>query len=286
MDLVGSWTMDELVKRMTIDERLDSYRSFFDHKWAEQLMYRTAGTAIDPLYFDLCVAWRGIANTFALPYLTVTMVQGYSHGLSKSHEPFGTKWIGATRDKLVARMGDSLNHMKQKKLQTVLTDIYHETRSAVDGYEPEFDPNELWEGLIDKYEMVAAIWGSQRLAYGALYYSYEDFITRCIKIQFKKTHYRLKRGEEAEKEFIKAFGEDACKHCWADKAVEIARETRHALVHNGGRETDFLRSLKHGIHVGDDKELHLMAPHVRELHDLLKDRVTHLVRVMLPDPES
>jgi hypothetical protein len=148
----------QLVKNMTIDTRLDSYSSFFDHKWAATVMTAIVGTQFDPLFFDLCVSWRGIANTFALPYLTVTMVQGFSHGLAKSHEPFGTKWIAATRDKLVARMADSLNHMKRKKLHAALTDIYYETRSAADGYEPELDSNQLWEGLIDKYEMQVAIW--------------------------------------------------------------------------------------------------------------------------------
>ncbi len=270
-----------LVKEMTIDVRLDSYRSFFDHAWAASMMTRANGTPVYPFIFDLCVAWRGIANTFALPFITVGMFTAFSKGLSKAHEPFGNQLLRLTSETLIGRMGDSLNSTKRKKLQSILSDIYQKTKSAVDNHELDIDRDKLWDNLLDKYEMQVAVWGSQRLAYGALYYSYEDFLIRCVKLQFKVNKYRIKRGEKANEDFARAFGDEGCRYCWQDRDVQIARETRNCLVHNGGRQTDALKDLEPDIQVGDDLELHLMAPHVRDLHELLKNRVTYLIRVML-----
>jgi hypothetical protein len=57
---------DGIMKNIAIDDRLDSYKPFFDHEWARRILDLTANTLLDPIAFDLTLAFRGIVNTHVL----------------------------------------------------------------------------------------------------------------------------------------------------------------------------------------------------------------------------
>ena len=58
-------------KKNLIDPNYDSYQSFFDHAWAQGLDQLAAGTPFAEVVFNLCAAWKAVANTHRLPWLDI-----------------------------------------------------------------------------------------------------------------------------------------------------------------------------------------------------------------------
>jgi hypothetical protein len=273
---------EQLIKRITIDIRLESYESFFDHAWAMKIMNATEKTSLESIVFDLCIAWRGIANTFAMPDITFRMFKAFSESYATTPEPYGKKWITAIRDNLIRRMGpNALTHTKRQSLQKALDDIYNESHAAYEANPWVADLTELWEDLRKNHEMQIAIWGSQRLAYGALYYAYEDLVKRTIRTMPGGEILSLRRAPDIAEAIKTIFSPEARDNCWSDPAIVAARNVRHALVHNGGRLTDDLRRNHPKITIVDD-ELHIMAPDTIDLHHMLKERVEYIVALVIP----
>ncbi len=76
---------------MLIDDRLDSYKSFFDHGWAGRIMDLARDTKLERSVFNLCVNWKAVANTHVLPWFTMGCVSNFAKGLLAAHEPLGSK---------------------------------------------------------------------------------------------------------------------------------------------------------------------------------------------------
>jgi hypothetical protein len=121
-------------------------------------------------------------------------------------------------------------------------------------------------------EFQLSIWGSQRLCYGAVYYAYEDFLARCYRLSACEPGCRVDR--EFGKRFGSQYGAALRQSCWDDHRVLVARLTRHALVHNGGRLTSDLKKMsKHGLTLlGEDIQIYPSL--TKGLYGVLKDRVT------------
>ena len=268
-----------MTKKHLYDSRLDSYKSFFDHEWFGKITDETQGTSLYQPVFDLSVAWRFTANTHVMPWIMTDMVKHAIEMNVNTAEPFGKRFIGAARDKLVERMRGSLRNMQRKQLQDELNLIYSEI-TAVYATPELLAPDEMWQHLLRNQEFQFALAGSQRLCYGAIYYAYEDFLARCVGLARGESDYRMPRRSQFQNDLTAAFGNALCDQCWCDTEVSLARAARHALVHNGCRVTDeFTAALKkasRSLQVCDD-EIQIMAPDTTNLFQLLKDRVTQLI---------
>jgi hypothetical protein len=60
---------------------------------------------------------------------------------------------------------------------------------------------------LTNHEMRFVLWGSQRLCYAAIYYSYEDFLTRCVGIAKADPDYQMPRRPAFSKDLSDGFGE-------------------------------------------------------------------------------
>jgi hypothetical protein len=255
-------------KQIYIDDRLDSYRTFLDHEWARRIDQQTAGTPLEEIFFDLQWAWKGAANTFYMPWLTVTTMVAAGLGAAKDHG-FPSRFTAAVTDRLVQCMG--LNNMTTKKLVRELRQISEEVR-AVDERPPVLETEMVWRTMLTQSEFRLSIWGSQRLCYAAVYYAYEDFLARCYRLLAGQPDYRVAKG--FSQDFRDQFSATLRDSCWSDAAINIARLTRYALVHNGGRLTSDLKKLNnHGLKLhGED--IQVFPAFTKNLYELLKDRVT------------
>jgi hypothetical protein len=266
-------------RNIVIDPHLDSYRTFFDHGWARQMMELAEGSVLDGPVFDLCVAWRGAANTHYLPWLMMESMKSFAEGLSLTHEPLGAKLLAAMKLRLSAEMGDSLRLMQRQQLDQAIQRIGTEVQAALEKERVEFDTEFMWQRYLDNSEFQFSLWGSQRLCYGAVYYAYEDFLLRTYKLAMGQAAYQIRR-DDFSKDFGTAFGVSLRDYCWSDPAVHVARLTRHALVHNGGRVTDKLSRQKHNLRV-EGGELQIMPSDTKALFDLLKDRAFSLTKEVI-----
>ena len=217
-------------KTIFADTRLEAYRSFFDHAWAKQIMDLAHGTKLDQPVFDLCAAWRGAANTHLLPWLLATQVQSAIEMRVSTSSRLAKSGCPVVRDKLVAAMGDSLRHMQRRKLQEELEKLFEEV-NAINQEAVVSDGEEMWQEFFKNPEFQFALLGSQRMCYAAVYYAYEDFLARCVGLARCEPDYRMPRRGEFQKHFAAVLGEPLCDLCWTNAKVNLARVTRHALVH-------------------------------------------------------
>jgi hypothetical protein len=263
-------------KHFYIDDKLDSYKTFLDHEWARRIDQQTAGTPLEEIFFDLQWAWKGAANTFYMPWLTVTTMVAVGLSAAKDHA-FPSRFTAALTDRLAQRM--ELTNMKTKKLMSELRQISEEVR-AEDERPPAVETEMAWRTMLRQTEFQLSIWGSQRLCYAAVYYAYEDFLVRCYRLTAGQPDYRVGKGFSWD--FRDQFSATLRDSCWSDPKINVARLTRHALVHNGGRLTSDLKKLNnHGLKLHGEN-IQAFPAFTKGLYELLKNRVT----VFLSNPDG
>lgn len=263
-------------KHIYIDDKLESYKTFLDHEWARKIDEKTTGTPLEEIFFDLQWAWKGAANTFYMPWLTVTTMVAAGLGAAADHA-FPSRFTAALEDRLVQRMG--LNNMTTKKLVRELRQISDEVR-AEDERPPVIETEIVWRTMLAEPEFRLSIWGSQRLCFAAVYFAYEDFLARCFRMSASQPDYRLDNG--FSQEFRDQFGATLRDLCWSDPQINVARLTRTALVHNGGRLTSDLKQLNnHGLKL-HGQDIQIFPAFTQSLYKLLMERVTRF----LSDPDG
>ena len=268
-------------KTIEIELRLDSYKDFYDRAWFEKWTGETRGTALYQPVFDLGAAWRYAANTHVLPWLLATMVQEATEMNLNTTEPFGKKYVAHVHERLVKRMGSSLRKAQQHLLRKELDVIYEEVEAAAVAVAPHrFVPDATWQMMLQNSEFRFALIGSQRSCYGAVYYAYEDFLTRCVGLAKREPDYRWFKRQVFERDITDQFSTAIRQQCWDDSDIQLARLARNALVHRGCRVDDEFREAQkaatHPLVVCDD-EIQIMAPDTSSLFRLLKDRATVLI---------
>jgi hypothetical protein len=259
-----------------LDNNLESYKTFLDHQWARGIAQQTNGTPLEEIFFDLQWAWKGAANTFFMPWFTVTTMVAAGLGAASDHA-FPERYAAAIQDRLSNRM--ELTNMATKRLRKELQQISEEVR-AVNERPPAFDLQLAWQTMLNQSEFRLSIWGSQRLVFAAVYYAYEDFLARCYRLSTGKAEYEV--GSKFTQDFRDQYGETLRDFCWCDNKIHVARLTRHALLHNGGRLTSKLKRINnHGLMLrGED--IQVFPAVTRGLYELLRDRVTKF----LGDPDG
>ena len=137
----------------------------------------------------------------------------------------------------------------------------------------------------ESHEFQLAIWGSQRICFGAIYVAYEDFVRECIRLALGIAKYKPRGGiTTIVADAARFFGQPLADDCLNAPEVWHSRLVRNALAHNGGKETDELKQVQHGIRV-ESGLLQIMAPDNRRLFNILKIRAYKLTEkaVLLPN---
>ena len=236
-----------IVHNIVVDERLESYTTFFDHAWAASIDNLAIGTKLETPVFDLLVNWRAAANTCILPWITCTSVSGFSTGYAMSREPFALQLINACAKRIPEEM-PGLSNMRRKELSAAIRKIGDEQRAlfAKQAQEVTVAADAMWNALLNgaaAHEFRLSIWGSQRLSFGAIYHAYENFIREAVGLAFGISDYRAANILVLLKDCEGSFGKPIADLCLADSDVEAARLVRNSLAHNGGKETSKLQGV-------------------------------------------
>ncbi|MHB1038132.1 MAG: hypothetical protein ACYC35_27270 [Pirellulales bacterium] len=267
---------------IVIDDRLESYKTFFDFDWARRIMGCAEGTKLAECVFGLCLNWRAAANTHLVPWFAVTSMASFAKGMRSSHEPLGVKVINALATRLPAEMGDSMRNMQRQKLAGAIRRLGMEVYDALEREKDleVLQAESFWKLYLQSphaHEFRLILWGSQRICYGAVYHAYEDFVRECAGIASgDRKSARHSKSKELMELLGKHFGQQLAEDCLDAPEVEAARCVRNALAHEGGTDSDRLRRVPHGIRV-EDGVLQIMAPDTGRLFNLLKERAYRLV---------
>ena len=281
--------MDEIQRTIGINPELEAYQGFFDYEWKARFLETVRHSKLREPGYDLTRNWEAISNARQLPWIMVQCLDTVSCEKLHQFVPWDQRKIRIVRQKLLAKLeasGENLRPMFRKRLTQALKELDEEAEHVRDDAANCTLENResFWEGLIDIPAFHTSLWALERMGYGSLYYSYECFVMRCLSIAQNDASYRLPRGKEINKHLRKAFGDKITEDCWLDQAIDLARVTRHALVHNGGRVTPDVQNRKHTFRI-EDGEIQINAIHTTQLYERLKDRVTQLAEsaTLLPE---
>jgi len=112
-----------LTRSPSIDPRFESYKSFFDDKWANDLLALVESSKLDSPCFDLVHNWKSISNARQLPWL---MVAGLDLSLKKELQeivPLDNYKIRIIQERLVERLterGVAFPPMLKQQIQQIL----------------------------------------------------------------------------------------------------------------------------------------------------------------------
>ena len=268
---------------MPIDQRMESYQSFYDHSWAKQADALARHTPLEDPLFDVCVSWKEAANTARLPWLTAHSAESFAIGFASVQSPFTQRVLRDLRDTVVKACQLDLTREQRQKIASWFDQRHAATRRAVERESKVVlaetaSKERFWSEVIQLPEWGLSIEGSQRLAFAAVYFAYEHFLYRSYVIKTGLTDYRI--GQQFKQDFTAAFNEELCDECWTHSGVELGRLVRNALCHNGGRLTKYLENRKRELRI-EDGQIQIWPEDVKKLFDLLKSRVYIMITACL-----
>jgi len=279
----------DIQRRIRIDERLGSYKEFFDHSKGRRLDETVRGTKLDKPAFDLGTSWKAASNTLRLPWLTVLATERFGRNFAKDHG-FAPQFTMLLEQQLPERMKTALKPVQQLALHSAVNEIREKAQSLNKSAKRIIRAELHWQSYLEpsedgsRKEFCLAIWGSQRIGYSAVYHAYENFLRQCMVIATGNAKYRFGKIQTLIADVRTHFGPAVVDACVTDDRVNSARLVRHALAHNGGIVTSELRGKDHGIELVDD-ELQIMAPDNQRLMSLLQDCVQTLATRALALPQ-
>lgn len=280
----------DIACRIKIDERLHSYKEFFDHAKARRLDELVGRTKLDLPAFLLCTSWKAASNAMRLPWLTVMATQRFGRAFARENG-FAPEFTRLLEQQLPTRMHSALNPVQRLALASAVNEIREQALTINQSAGRLIRAETLWQSYLtptdedhSTQEFCLAIWGSQRIGYSAVYHAYENFLRQCIAIVTGQPKYRFRKIQRLITDVQAHFGQTVVDSCVADPRVNIARLVRHALAHNGGMVTPELQATDHGIAVIDGG-LQIMAPDNRQLLSLLQDCVQTLATRALALPQ-
>ncbi len=281
------------VRNLKLDDRLESYRSFFDHPWAREIADISASAKIlDSFVFDLMMSLKGLSRTFAIPSLAVDIAKHYSDGYHSY------KLDGSLTMQLVNHIAERIDQrivlasVESAELRKVMFDMAKEISSKAKGESVEFPKNELWDAMVKvepsddinspKNELRIALWSTIRVCYSGVFFAYEDFVVRCVHTS-SGSRVRISQQDEFKKTCRQFLGDTIADSCWLDQGIITAKMIRHALAHVGGRETGDLKKRNHVLEVIDGV-LQILPVDVHGLFRHIMPRIKELVEWSVKQP--
>ena len=118
--------------------------------------------------------------------------------------------------------------------------------------------------------MQLSLWASEQNAFCAVYFGYESFMIRTMKLL---TGLESLRTNQLESTLADQFNRDTAKYLWKNMDRRLAEMKRDAFVHNGGRITKSLQGCKVKLSMVDDEQFVVLPEETNELFDFFKERV-------------
>ncbi len=279
---------DIITFNLFIDDHLESYKTFFDHEWADRILTETDGTGLYDIAVDLCVNWKSAVNMHVLPWFVVQSMSNVAEGMASAIEPVPVVAVKLWASEVEKEMEGHLNRMGRKKLRELVHKSSQRAANVRESLPPLLPAEVAWKAFLDRdqagsHEFHLAVWGSQRLCYGALYHAYECFLTRCVGRFQRNEDYRVYSAKALGKDLAAAFGKDIAEDCLEQGPVVMAREVRNTLAHNGGRANANVAAKLHGVRI-EEGLLHLMPADNKDLFDMLKVRAENVAMKALAVP--
>ncbi len=280
--------MAEVPRETYIQPELEVYQGFFDAKWASEFTCVLKDTKLADTGNDFVRLWEAASSARALPYVmtrSLQVVRGVGFDERERETDLAMRFIKDRLVKYVNTSEEEITPPLQKKIEQTIDHLRTEYSQYAEYMKEKLrGTHDHWERLVSIEEFRKSVWSSERMCYGAIYYAYEWFLLQCIRIHSGELERSVIGAKSFGKELRKIFSQELMHECWTDRPIEIARLTRNALVHNGGRVNATLEKLPHGFNVDND-DLRIEATDTTDLYKLLSYRALKIAKAAVSIPE-
>jgi hypothetical protein len=242
--------MAEPDRHIFTERDINAYQGYLPDEWGENTIGPIPeGTVLERLLLDLALAWRTASYTAQMPASSIRAMHAAAVGRASFVSPDSS--IVAYSEKIIAELIRKVpeltdNPALRTRLMESLATIASEFRDRAAKITTDFPIEPIWADFMNNAAFRLSLWSSQRIAFIAFYNAYEVFLVDCLKVATGLTSLRTQM-EEFRKGLRNSFRENIADSCWFNSGINIARLVRHALSHNGGRQTEDLKKQKHGI---------------------------------------
>jgi hypothetical protein len=266
--------MDEPDRHIHTDPDIAAYAGYMPEDWGENTINPIPeGTVLERLLMDLAMGWRCASYTAQMPVTSIRAMHAAALGRSKFVSPDSS--IVAYSEQIIAKLARRVpelveNSKLRARLLSELVSIAAEFRERAEAVKREFPIEPMWAEFRKEVGFEISLWASQRVAFVAFYNAYEAFIVDCLKVGTGRSQLRSTDKKPFNEALRCGLSADISAPCWWHHDINIARLVRHALSHNGGRETEDLKKQKHGIKlIGEElqivpEDIHRMLRRLRK----------------------
>lgn len=136
-------------RNLLLDDRIESYSSFFDHQWARELnaLAETAKT-LDDFVMDLMLTIKGISRAASLPQIAVDCAQSYAkgHQLESLEDSLLLKVVNHIAERIDRKI--LLSGVQNSELKKAMLDLADEFSNKTKGLSVEFPRQEFWDEMV------------------------------------------------------------------------------------------------------------------------------------------
>ncbi len=272
---------NDIVAEIYVNDILDLYRNFFDNEWSQNIVKATEDfPKLAQIVFDLILEWRGAVYTAALPLELLEHTKNFHDAFVKSETP-NTDLLRLSEG-IISNLGNEIIELRFDPLilRRVQEKIIKTGSKIIDLYRNapfKYPMQQAWIDYLKVPSYQISIWGSQRISFVAIYNSYANFLTQCVRIAKQLSDYRARNDRAFKKDINDFFGEKILEICWTNTKLNIFRLVRHSLSHLGGRITPKLSKQNHNFVVVNNR-IQVTPDKTKELYNILKKSTFILVQ--------
>jgi len=280
--------MDEPDRHIRTDPDIASYAGYLPDDWVREKIEPIAvGTVLERLLLDLAMGWRCASYTAQMPATSIRAMHAAALGRSKFVSPDSS--IVAFSQQIIAKLAGRVpelfeNSKLRARCVAELVTISAEFRDRAEAVKNEITIEPVWTEFMNDVAFRISLWASQRVAFLAFYNAYEAFIVDCLKIGTETSKLQSIDKAPFYAALRNGLTKDISTPCWFHSEINIARLVRHALSHNGGRETAKLKEQHHQIEVIDG-ELQIVPGDIHRMMRRLRMGVEEVIIVTRSDPK-
>jgi len=247
------------------EEDLEEYEPFFDREWyGSQLEPLVMGTKLHPPVLSLGIRWRGCALYQGLPKHLIRVATVAVEGAIKNIESM------IDVESLVVQVAAKAD-LPEQWLKAVRSEA-RKLRPDLNRDIPVNLNERLWRHLLRDVDLKMALLHAHSVTYGSVYFAYEAYLIHIMK---EVSGLQQLKSDELESVISDHISERVAKKCWAHRDITLAKDVRHAIVHNGLKLTNRLkrRQTKKVLQDQDmvhGNELSLLPKHTLDLYTKLK----------------
>ena len=248
--------MSDQDRRISICPDRSQYLNYIPDTWTASLDERVqTAPLLKQLATNLLMQWRATAITASMPAISVMALHSGLNGYLQAVMPDSTalSWVDAIMSRLSRRVPDLVDDRQLRaKLTSEIATLATEFRDVKEKVQTSLPIEPMWQLMLGTPPFRLAVWSSQRIAFQAFWNAYEEFLILCVRRASGDEGLRC-TAEKFKGVLRNAFGpsHDILAPCWTREGIYTSRVVRHALTHAGGRITEPLAKLNHGIETID-----------------------------------